>query len=233
MLSAMDESAVIAETTLTATDRRAQRARGRLHAALRLGCWLITAWLSVAASSIAVAQSPPRNFVTHELPRPAPTIAYKDEQGRPRSLADFHGKVVLLNIWATWCGSCRREMPALDRLQATLGGAEFEVVALSIDRSGIEAVRKFYAEVGVRNLALYIDSSGKVARELGAIGVPATLLIDRQGREIGRLLGPAEWDEQGIVEFLKRVVAQKASAADIKVRVSLIGTDAAPLNAMN
>ncbi len=201
--------------------------------AFRLRSWLVGACLSVAASPVVVAQSPPKNFVMHEASKQVPAIAFEDEQGRAQSLADFRGKVVLLNIWATWCGPCRREMPALDRLQAALGGAEFQVVALSIDRSGIEAVRKFYAEVGVRNLALHIDSTGKAARDLGAIGLPATVLIDRQGREIGRLMGPAEWDEPGIVEFLKRVVAQKASATEVQVRVSSTGTATVPLNAMN
>jgi thiol-disulfide isomerase/thioredoxin len=205
----------------------------RKPTACRLGSWIVGACLSVAASAIATAQSPPKNFVMHESPKPIPTIAFEDELGRAQSLTDLRGKVVLLNIWATWCGPCRREMPALDRLQATLGGPEFEVVALSIDRSGIEAVRKFYTDVGVRNLALRIDNSGKAARELGAVGLPATVLIDRQGHEIGRLMGPAEWDEPGIVEFLKHVVAQKASAAEVPVRVSLAGTETVPVIAMN
>lgn len=200
----------------------------RKPAVPRLRSWLVGACVSLAAASTAVAQSPPKNFIAHELPKPVPTIAFEDEQGRTRSLADFRGKVVLFNIWATWCSPCRREMPALDRLQATLGGTEFEVVALSIDRGGIGAVRKFFTEIGIRNLALHIDSSGKAIRELGAIGLPATLLIDRQGREIGRLMGPAEWDEPGIVDFLERVIAQKASEVDVPVRVRLIGGNAVP-----
>lgn len=148
----------------------------------------------------------------HAAPKPVPAIAFDDGEGRARSLADFHGKVVLLNIWATWCGPCRREMPSLDRLQETLGGHDFEVIALSIDRAGLEAVRKFYADVGIRKLTIYIDSSGKATRELATIGVPATLLIDREGRELGRLVGPAEWDDPDIIQFLKRIVAQKYSA---------------------
>lgn len=175
-------------------------------------CALLVAYLLLAGTELAAAQQPPKNFVMHEVPRPLPMITFEDEEGRSRRLTDFVGKVVLLNIWATWCGPCRREMPALDRVQSTLGGAEFEVISLSIDRAGIGAVRKFYAEVGVRNLGLYIDSSGKAARELGAVGVPATLLIDREGRELGRLMGPAEWDEPEIVEFLRRVVAPKKDA---------------------
>ena len=197
----------------------------RRPAVSRLRFWFIGVFLGVVASSIAIAESPPKSFVVYEAPQPIPTITFEDEQGRTQGLGDFRGKVVLLNIWATWCGPCRREMPALDRLQATLGGPELEVVALSIDRSGIEAVRKFYTEVEVRNLALHIDSSGKAAREIGAIGVPATLLIDRDGREIGRLMGPAEWDEPATVEFLKRVLSQSASAVEMSTRTMVRSLD--------
>jgi thiol-disulfide isomerase/thioredoxin len=113
---------------------------------------------------LAPAEAPPRNFVTHEAPRSIPTIAFEDDQGRARSLAEFRGRVVLLNIWATWCAPCRREMPALDRLQATLRGDDFEVMALSIDRAGIDAVRKFYADVALSNLAIYIDADNAACR---------------------------------------------------------------------
>lgn len=177
-----------------------------------LGQPLLAASLFVAGTTIAAAQQTPKNFIVHQAPKPVASIAFEDQRGRARNLADFRGKVVLLNIWATWCGPCRREMPSLDRLQEMLGGPDFEVVALSIDRSGLEAVHKFYADVGIRNLSIYVDSSGKATRELAAVGVPATLLIDRDGREIGRLVGPAEWDEPGIVQFLKRVVARKTGA---------------------
>lgn len=173
---------------------------------------LLAAGLFAAGTTIAAAQQPPKNFILHEAPKSVASIAFEDAQRQARSLADFRGKVVLLNIWATWCGPCRREMPSLDRLHGLLGSADFEVVALSIDRTGLEAVRKFYADVGIRNLAIYVDSSGKAARELATFGVPATLLIDRDGRELGRLVGPAEWDEPDIVQFLKRVVAQKTGA---------------------
>ncbi|MBV6486666.1 MAG: Thiol-disulfide oxidoreductase ResA [Pseudorhodoplanes sp.] len=176
------------------------------------GQHLLAAGLLLAGMAIASAQPLPKNFILHEAPKPIASIAFEDGQGRPRSLAEFRGKVVLLNIWATWCGPCRREMPSLDRLQGLLGGSDFEVVALSIDRAGLEVVRKFYADVGIRNIAIYIDSSGKATRELATVGVPATLLIDRTGRELGRLVGPAEWDEPDIVQFLKRVIAQKTGS---------------------
>lgn len=177
------------------------------------GQHLLAAGLLLAGMAIASAQPLPKNFILHEAPKPIASIAFEDGQGRPRSLAEFRGKVVLLNIWATWCGPCRREMPSLDRLQGLLGGSDFEVVALSIDRAGLEVVRKFYAEVGILNMAIYIDSSGKATRQLATVGVPATLLIDRTGRELGRLVGPAEWDEPDIVQFLKRVIAQETGSA--------------------
>jgi len=103
-------------------------------------------------------------------------------------------------------------MPTLDRLQAALGGPDFEVVALSIDRSGIEAVDKFYAEVGVAHLARYIDESGRAAPRLNALGLPTTLLIDRQGREIARHVGPAEWDAPEILSFLRRQLSPDSGA---------------------
>src|SRR3546814_9465763 len=99
-------------------------------------------------------------------------------------------------------------MPTLDRLQATLGGPNFEVVALSIDRAGIRAVEAFYADIGVETLARYIDESGRVAQALSAVGLPTTLLIDREGREIARHVGPAEWDKPEMVTFLGRHLAQ-------------------------
>jgi len=170
----------------------------------------------VLASQFAAGQEPPKNFVMHDAPKPVAAINFDDAQGRSRNLADFKGKVVLLNIWATWCGPCRKEMPALDRLQAALGGPEFEVVALSIDRGGTDAVRKFFADIGIRTLAMYLDSSGQALRTLSALGLPTTLLIDREGREIGRLIGPAEWDSPEMVEFVRCVVAKGDAAKTAK-----------------
>ncbi|WP_325052247.1 TlpA disulfide reductase family protein [Sinorhizobium meliloti] len=96
-------------------------------------------------------------------------------------------------------------MPTLDRLQAAMGGDRFNVVALSIDRGGAEAVKKFYAEIGIQHLAIHVDTSGKVGFALAAAGLPTTLLIDAEGRELGRLIGPAEWGAPGMVAFLKSI----------------------------
>ena len=156
-----------------------------------------------AAGAFVFPRSPAENaparergfvFRAHEAPRPVATLGFEDADGRPRTLAGFRDRVVLLNVWATWCVPCREEMPALDRLQQKLGGPDFEVVALSIDAGGAEAVKRFYGETGVRALAVYVDPASRSIGSLGLVGIPATLLIDRSGREIGRRTGPAEWD---------------------------------------
>jgi thiol-disulfide isomerase/thioredoxin len=140
-------------------------------------------------------------------PKPVPTVDFVDGEGKPRTLADFKGKVVLLNVWATWCGPCREEMSTLDRLQAQLGGADFQVLALSVDQDGAQIVRDFYAEIGIQHLELYIDENAQANRRLNAFGLPVTLLLDRQGRELGRKLGAAEWDSPEVIEYLREVIA--------------------------
>ncbi len=135
-------------------------------------------------------------FVKKAAPVALPAVAFTDATGAPKSLADFKGKTVLLYLWATWCVPCREEMPALDRLQKALGSKDFEVVALSLDRAGADAAKKFLVSIKVENLALYIDQSMRAGSTLRALGMPTTILIDKEGREIGRLAGPAEWDSE-------------------------------------
>jgi thiol-disulfide isomerase/thioredoxin len=142
-------------------------------------------------------------FVFRKQPEALPEVKFQDAEGKQRTLADWRGKVVLLNLWATWCLPCRREMPALDRLQQELGSDRFEVVAVSVDRKGIEGARKFLDETKAGKLALYVDPTTRLTSELRAVGLPATLLIDAQGREIGRLLGPAEWDSEDAKRLIR------------------------------
>jgi len=146
-------------------------------------------------------------FARATKPKPVPELRFNDADGRAHTLADFRGKLVLLNIWATWCEPCREEMPALDRLQAKLGGERFLVVALSVDQQGPAIARRFYAETGIKALPLYIDPTAKAAFTVDATGLPASLLIDRQGREIGRHLGAVKWDDAEVVERLRRAIA--------------------------
>jgi len=147
-------------------------------------------------------------FVLWEKPRAVPTLAFQDGEGKPLSLNNFRGKVLVLNLWATWCRSCGGEMASLGRLQAKLGGQNLEVLALSIDHAGPKAVRDFVREFGVKHLRLYIDPTAQTPTTLGVIGIPATLLLDPQGRELGRLLGPATWDSQAMLKFLEGVIRQ-------------------------
>lgn len=135
-------------------------------------------------------------------PRLLPEIQFADGDGHPTWLSKHRGKVILLNIWATWCAPCRKEMPTLDRLQASLGGPDFEVIALSIDRDGLSAVRAFYSQTGIRYLHMYTDESGHAMSDLGVAAIPTTLLIDPGGNEIGRKIGPAEWDSPAPVKLI-------------------------------
>jgi thiol-disulfide isomerase/thioredoxin len=156
----------------------------------------------IAASIQPAGAQAPAGFAVHESPRPLPEIHFENSQGEAMRLADFRGKVVLLNVWATWCPPCREEMPSLDRLQKALGGPGFEVVALSIDAGGAAVVEKFYKEVGIGSLAIYVDPGMRAAGQLRTPGLPTTLLIDAEGRELGRHAGPASWDDP---EMIKRI----------------------------
>jgi thiol-disulfide isomerase/thioredoxin len=127
-------------------------------------------------------------------PRPLPPLHFTDGDGRPMTLASFAGRVVLLNLWATWCAPCVRELPSLDRLQASLGGPDFQVVALAEDRGGAATVLPFLKERQIRALSAYLDAPGMAPTALETDGLPTTLLIDRQGREVGWMLGGTDWD---------------------------------------
>jgi thiol-disulfide isomerase/thioredoxin len=128
---------------------------------------------------------------------PALVLAFDDPDGRRKTLSDFRGRAILLNLWATWCEPCRREMPALDRLQVELGSTNFEVVAVNIDTRNVEKPKPWLAEAGVTRLAYYSDREAKVFQDLRragqAEGMPTTLLIDAQGCRLGTMAGPAEW----------------------------------------
>lgn len=141
-----------------------------------------------------------------EPPRPVPDLRFVDGAAKPHTFAEFRGRVVLLNIWATWCVPCREEMPALDRLQAQLGAPAFEVLALSIDRDGLAKVKAFYDELGLKDLRIYVDTDSDTMARLGVMGIPLTLLVDRQGNERWRVIGPAQWDRPDIVDMIRKEI---------------------------
>ena len=121
-------------------------------------------------------------------------MRFEDLAGHPTDLAAFRGRIVVLNLWATWCLPCREEMPSLERLQAAFKDKPVSVVALSVDRAGAERVTAFLDELKLHDLAVYRDPTTAATRTLKVPGLPATLLIDREGREVGRVLGLTEWD---------------------------------------
>ena len=126
-------------------------------------------------------------------------------------MARYRGKVLLVNFWATWCAPCVHEMPTLDRLQAALGGLDFAVLTVSLDRKGMAAVGPFWREQGYRHLPILLDSRWKTARRLGVSGLPATFLLDRRHRIVGYLLGPAAWDSPQAKAFLRFYIARPGS----------------------
>lgn len=128
-----------------------------------------------------------------ETPAAPPDLTLQDAKGGERKLADFKGKVVLLNLWATWCAPCVKEMPALDKLQTDLGGADFEVVALSLDRGGARQVEPFFKQTGITSLTMWLDPKGAAMSAFKVRGLPTTLLIGRDGKLLAKLEGDADW----------------------------------------
>jgi len=157
----------------------------------------------VAATSPSAASGVPPPFIAQQTPRPLPPLRFEDGAGAAMTLADFRGRVVLLNLWATWCAPCRTEMPALDRLQGKIAGPDFAVVPLSIDHRGRDVVERFYRELGLTSLGIYVDRSGDAASALEVSGMPTSLLLDREGRELGRVIGGAPWDDAEMVTRIK------------------------------
>jgi thiol-disulfide isomerase/thioredoxin len=150
-------------------------------------------------------------FIVAPEPMPAPTIAFADADGRTLGLADFKGKVLLVNFWATWCAPCVEEMPSLAKLQKALGGDDFEVVAISIDRGGIAVTKPFLAKVGAGDLGLYVDTTGKSPSAFKTPGLPTSVIIDRDGRLRGKLLGAADWSSDAAHDLVRRYIDEPRS----------------------
>jgi thiol-disulfide isomerase/thioredoxin len=153
---------------------------------------LIAAWFEPTPAAAAPGQL--GRFVATPGTPPAPDLAFTDREGRPVRLTDMRGKVVVLNLWATWCAPCVREMPALDRLQALVGGPDAEIVALSLDRGGMAQVGPFFERLGLANLAIYLDPPSEAMKAFRPRGLPTTIIVGRDGRELGRVEGELAWD---------------------------------------
>ena len=145
-------------------------------------------------------------FVPSSEPFPAPSVTLTDTAGSEVGLSDFRGKLVVLNLWATWCEPCLREMPSLERLQSRLG-ERIAVLAVSEDRGGNKTVEPFIAKLGLKSVKTYIDPKSEVGHAFGARGLPTSFLIDREGKVLGRVEGAAEWDSPKILGVLEPLLS--------------------------
>jgi len=164
--------------------------------------------IAVAKKLEPLARGEVAAFSTATTPRRLPDLKFTNAEGKPVTLADFRGKVTLLNLWATWCVPCRKEMPALDALEGKLGGTDFAVLAINLDTGDRAKPKKFLGEIGVRHLAYFEDSTTDVFQDLkrygrSIIGLPATVLIGRDGCELGVLPGPAEWSSEDALALIR------------------------------
>ena len=139
-------------------------------------------------------------------PKALPEIGFIDADDKPLAIADYKGKVVLLNFWATWCAPCVKEMPSLNKLQAEMGKDKFVVVPLSLDSTSRPKVAPFYKDKDLANLGIYFDKGKKVQQALDVSVLPTSILIDAQGRKIGRMLGEADWDKPEAIALMKAAV---------------------------
>ena len=146
-------------------------------------------------------------------PKKLPDLAFSAADGTPRTLAAYRGRTVLVNLWATWCFPCRQEMPALDRLQASLGGPDFEVVAINIDTRNLDKPKAWLKEAGIERLAYYADPDAKVFQDLKrvgkAVGMPTTLLVDPEGCELALINGPAEWASEDALRLVRAALERR------------------------
>ncbi|MGB0900162.1 TlpA disulfide reductase family protein [Halocynthiibacter sp.] len=143
-----------------------------------------------------------RKLILHPEPRRESASVFVDQQGGEHTLADYQGKYVLLNFWATWCTPCRVEMPSLDRLQARLGGDQFEVVPVATSHNPQAAIDRFWTQAEIKNLPVLLDPDRLLAADFGALSLPLTIVLNPEGQEIARLIGDAEWDSDSAIAIL-------------------------------
>ena len=148
------------------------------------------------------------DFTLMKEPRPMPLDPFSDETGAERTMADYLGRIVLVNFWATWCVPCKIEMPALDRLEGAMGGPDFAVLPIALDREGAEKVLPFYEATELENLPVAIDADNGIANALGIQALPTTILVNRDGMGVGYYLGDAEWDSSDAQDLMRWFIEQ-------------------------
>ncbi|ACK84431.1 thiol:disulfide interchange protein TlpA [Methylorubrum extorquens] len=166
----------------------------------------------VAARLAPLARGDVAAFDASAPPKPAPAVAFKGPDGAPTDLASLRGKLLLVNLWATWCAPCKAEMPALDRLQAELGGDSFQVVAINVETRNLDKPPAWFKANGIAHLTYYGDPEGKVLpviqSAVGSTGLPTTMLIDAKGCTLGVMKGPAEWSSEDGKRLIRAALAK-------------------------
>ncbi len=147
-----------------------------------------------------------KKLVFHATPKPAGTASFLAADGGEHTLDEFRGKVTVLNFWAVWCAPCRKEMPSLDALEQALGGEDFRVLPIATGRNRMPAIEKLYADTGVKVLPIYTDLPQTLSRQMGVLGLPVTIILDRDGAEIARMTGDADWNSDSAKTILKALI---------------------------
>lgn len=187
--------------------------RGLKSKILGLGLYTGLAMLANAAvadlSDIsAMREGDMRKLNFHSSPERVADTPFMHEDGSEMTLADLKGQITVLNFWATWCAPCRAEMPGLSELQADLGSDGIQVITVATGRNTKSAMQRFFDEINVDNLPLHTDAQQSLARAMGVFGLPVTVIMDRDGNEIGRLQGDAEWNSDNAKAILTALAAQ-------------------------
>lgn len=163
------------------------------------------------AGLAALREGDMKKLAIHSAPKAAGAAAYDTAEGAKATLADHAGRYVLVNFWATWCAPCRKEMPALAALQSEFGGEDFEVLTIATGRNQPAAIAKFFREIGVENLPAHRDPSQALAREMGVLGLPVSVILAPDGREIARMTGDADWASESGRAIVKALIAGPGS----------------------
>ena len=172
----------------------------------RLAIILCVLAVGIAVYDIKYANDFAARFIPVQANTTLPPLSFEDGQHKTVTLHDFAGRYVLLNLWATWCGPCVREMPALDKLATLFDPQKLTIIALNENSKGFDAATKFYQEHGLHNLGVYTDPAGHTPASLNVKGLPTTILINTRGEEVGRWQGTIAWDSPKAVEFITHVI---------------------------
>lgn len=174
-----------------------------LYTALLLGANVALADYAAVAD---LRKGSMNKLIFHSAAKPLPELQFSTAEGNINSLSNLRGKIILINLWATWCAPCRTEMPMLSALQDELGGNDFEVLTIATGRNAPGSLQRFFSKVGINNLPRHRDPNQQMARKMGIIGLPVSVIVNRQGEEIARLLGDANWSSDSAKKILKALI---------------------------